>query len=1095
MTLTEKEASAFPVLSTPISVRRKPSLLHAKPKRNQQKKKVMFYTLPLVLRERPTLFSSIIDVYLPLANQFSADGWDCVFVGTDELRGQYPEFAHEWISPGALSRRYPDWMRSDWLQEWTGILTGHPPEFHQNFVNALILQTQPDLVFCWNIDSALDAVCSEQNISLIFNELGMLRPPNPLTYFSDPRGVNARSSFGAQFLQSRACSQDLDLDRAVDRLKALEELYRPPEHIAPKDCLILLQVRDDSNAITGSPFESMSEFVHCVMDAVAPSGITVIVKPHPLDEVPDLPTDVKVADKTAPIEKLIGSVDVVFTLNSSAGFEAALAGKTVYVLGDAAYSGLGLTVDVADPKKLAAEWARYKNAHSASQALRARALNFAECEYFLSSAQFNDPLFHFEKLETQDFSEHAVSFRQYTMANRLKSMHQALQDELMRARATCSAEKAVLKAQLDESVQQLKCFERSNSWRLTRPLRALRRKTGALRAILRDLYQRTPVLLILKMRGDRSLSLIKTTIASTFHSKNNMKALQALTERRFSYSMPTPAVAGITPLIDVSIVTYNSAKWIDGFFRSLVLQDYPLNRLRLIFMDNGSDDNTVQQLHQHREQLSHQLGDFQILQGPNVGFGSGHDRAIKSGSADLILVTNIDIEFTSQTIGQLVAAACEDLNGEVASWEARQAPYEHPKYYDPVTLEVNWSSHACVLIRRSAYHHCGGYEPRIFMYGEDVELSYRLRSHGYRLKYCPSALVRHHTYEHENQIKPVQFKGSTLANLYIRWRYGDMTDRIASAPLQCLLLFRPSPYKQARLDILMNGCSFIRNRSHFSLGKGAQADAYFPFRAFDYDMTRDGAFWPIGEPLSQFPKVTVITRTYREREEFLRQSIISVLNQTYPNIELVIVEDGGKTMDTTISTFASPPGKTIRYFGLEKVGRSVTGNYGLHMATGEYCVFLDDDDLLFSDHVEVLVTALQNAPQSVAAYSQAIEVTTDIDEHGHYIETSHTKLDGLKHAFDYNTLLDHNFIPIQCLLFKRSLYLIRGGFETDMSHLEDWNLWLRYGFNNTFAYVEKTTSLFRTPANHSIRKDRQMQLHNAYFTAKNRAIEACKHYA
>jgi GT2 family glycosyltransferase len=1095
MTLTEKEASAFPVFSALTSVKRKPSLLQAKPKRNPQKKKVLFYTLPLVLRERPTLFSSIVDVYLPLAQQFAADGWDCVFVGTDELRGEYPAFAHEWISPGALSRRYPDWMRSDWLQEWTGILTGCPPEFHQDFVNALILQAQPDLVFCWNIDSALEAVCSEQNISLIFNELGMLRPPNPLTYFSDPRGVNARSSFGSQFLHSNACSQAADLDRAVDRLKALEELYQPPENVAPTGCLILLQVRDDSNAITGSPFETMSEFVHCVMDVVAPSGITVIVKPHPLDEVPELPTNVKVADKTAQIEKLIGSVDVVFTLNSSAGFEAALAGKTVYVLGDAAYSGLGLTVDVADPATLATAWARHKNAHSASQALRARALNFAEQEYFLSSAQFNDPLFHFEKLETQDFIEDANSFRQYTMANRLKNMHQALQNELIRAKAACSAEKAVLKAQLDESARQLMCFERSNSWRMTRLLRALRRKTGALRTTVRDLYQRTPVLLILKMRVDRSLSLIKTTIASTFHSKNNAKALQALTERRFSYSMPTRTVDCVTPFIDVSIVTYNSAKWIDGFFSSLVLQDYPLNKLRLIFIDNGSDDDTVQQLHQRQAQLSHQLGDFQILQGPNVGFGSGHDRAIESGNADLILVTNVDIEFTSQTIAQLVASACEDINGEVASWEARQAPYEHPKYYDPVTLEVNWSSHACVLIRRSAYRHCGGYEPRIFMYGEDVELSYRLRSYGYRLKYCPSALVRHYTYEHKDQIKPVQFKGSTLANLYIRWRYGDMTDRIASAALQCLLLFRPSPYKQARLDILMNGCSFLRNRSHFSLGKGAQPDVHFPFRAFDYDMTRDGAFWPIGEPLSHFPKVTVVTRTYRGREEFLRQSIISVLNQTYPNIELVVVEDGGKTMDTLISTFALPAGKPIRYFGLEKAGRSVTGNYGLQMATGEYCVFLDDDDLLFSDHVEVLVTALQNAPQSVAAYSQALEVTTEIDEQGRYAEKSHVELNALKHAFDYNTLLDHNFIPIQCLLFKRSLYLNRGGFETDMSHLEDWNLWLRYGFNNTFAYVAKTTSLFRTPANLSIRKDRQMQLHNAYYTAKNRAIEACKHYA
>jgi hypothetical protein len=80
------------------------------------------------------------------------------------------------------------------------------------------------------------------------------------------------------------------------------------------------------------------------------------------------------------------------------------------------------------------------------------------------------------------------------------------------------------------------------------------------------------------------------------------------------------------------------------------------------------------------------------------------------------------------------------------------------------------------------------------------------------------------------------------------------------------------------------------------------------------------------------------------------------------------------------------------------------------------------------------------------------------------------------------------------LLFQRSLYLERGGFETDMSHLEDWNLWLRYGYGNTFTYVAKTTSLFRTPADPSVRLERHKSLHEAYSLAKERAAKSCEGY-
>lgn len=635
----------------------------------------------------------------------------------------------------------------------------------------------------------------------------------------------------------------------------------------------------------------------------------------------------------------------------------------------------------------------------------------------------------------------------------------------------------------------------SKIWQvITRFSRGLRSFFAKSKAFIRPFYQKFPFLVWIRVRIHLFFKRLRENIMLVINSRNNTKAIQAILNRRFS-RFQSSSIAQAQPVIDVSVVTFNSGKWIDGFFESLRAQNYPLSKLNMFFVDNGSSDSTLEALQRWQTLLGQEVAGFDIMEGDNVGFGAGHEKAIRKGRSEYFLVSNVDIVFAKDSITKVVAAALADAKAEVASWELRQAPYEHPKYYDPVTLETNWSSHACVLVRRSAYVEVGGYEREIFMYGEDVELSYRFRSYGYQLKYCPSAVVYHYTYEHEHHIKPIQYTGSTLANAYIRLRYGNLSDRVGGFILQCLLLLRPEPYAGARRDVFRNFGVIFKKARYFMRGKGPSENCYFPFRGFDYEMIRDGAFWEVGESLADYPLVTVVTRTYKNRGEFLRQSMMSVCNQTYPNIELIVVEDGGSTMSSVVSDFEFPEGMSVSYYSLDKVGRSVTGNYGLEKAAGKYCMFLDDDDLLFADHVEVLVGALAKNADAVAAYSLALEVgTVASGVEGQYFEVSHAVPPILKQEYDYEVLLDHNYIAIQSLLFQKDLFLQRGGFQTDMSSLEDWNLWLRYGYGNKFVYVPKTTSLFRTPGDPTVRVERHMQLHDAYYIAKNHALKTCKSY-
>ena len=102
-------------------------------------------------------------------------------------------------------------------------------------------------------------------------------------------------------------------------------------------------------------------------------------------------------------------------------------------------------------------------------------------------------------------------------------------------------------------------------------------------------------------------------------------------------------------------------------------------------------------------------------------------------------------------------------------------------------------SSACILFRRSALEQVGGYEPRLFLYGEDVELSYRLRDHGYVLRYCVDAVCWHYTYETANELKPAQFFGSTVANVLLRLRYGTPGEIFGGLSMYFGLLLIPLP--------------------------------------------------------------------------------------------------------------------------------------------------------------------------------------------------------------------------------------------------------------------------------------------------------------
>lgn len=106
----------------------------------------------------------------------------------------------------------------------------------------------------------------------------------------------------------------------------------------------------------------------------------------------------------------------------------------------------------------------------------------------------------------------------------------------------------------------------------------------------------------------------------------------------------------------------------------------------------------------------------------------------------------------------------------------------------------------------------------------------------------------------------------------------------------------------------------------------------------------------------KYPRVTVIIPTYKRTVEFLSRAVQSVINQTYPNVEIIVIDDSPSDyklrnsikeyMDTIVND-------NIKYFQNEKnMGGSLARNRGIELATGEYISFLDDDDEYMPEKIE-----------------------------------------------------------------------------------------------------------------------------------------------
>jgi glycosyltransferase involved in cell wall biosynthesis len=206
-----------------------------------------------------------------------------------------------------------------------------------------------------------------------------------------------------------------------------------------------------------------------------------------------------------------------------------------------------------------------------------------------------------------------------------------------------------------------------------------------------------------------------------------------------------------------------------------------------------------------------------------------------------------------------------------------------------------------------------------------------------------------------------------------------------------------------------------------------------------------------------WPRVSVIMATYN-RPQLIRESLESVLSQTFKDFELVVVNDGGD--EAVKDTLAEYPDKRVVYVSAEHHGLSSALNIGLGQARGEWIAYLDDDDVYYPDHLETLCRFLESRADAKAAYTDMYRAFQTRYGDSYRV---------VKRVLDYGKDMDPSKLRSQSQIPNRNPLIHHrrcvdeiGGYHEGLKYTMDWDFQLRLSRRYDIWHIRKITGEFRT---------------------------------
>ena len=505
---------------------------------------------------------------------------------------------------------------------------------------------------------------------------------------------------------------------------------------------------------------------------------------------------------------------------------------------------------------------------------------------------------------------------------------------------------------------------------------------------------------------------------------------QAIRYQPSAVSSPNPRptensrkISGKDPKVSVVMSVHNGEKYLAGATHSILAQTFA--DFEFIIIDDGSTDGSraiVQSLEAPRIRLIAQENRG-LAAALNRGIGLARGAYIARMDADDIsaptrLAEQVDFLDAHTEIGMVGSSFHQiDEAGRITALTPVLTSNEEIQAH---LLEQNWFCHGSMMVRRECIEETGGYD-ETFTSAQDYDLWLRISE----------------SYQVANLSKP----------LY-QWRLSPegITVKRKAEQDRCARLARERAVERR------------------GSGKSLPAQAA-PADPADPDpppaMTQPSgpdvsAARLVAEAQSaRSPKVSVIVPTHN-RPDMLTETLRSILAQTYRDFEIIVVNDAGMEVDSLLK-WIDTEGRITYVRHAKNQGLAAARNTGLRLARGAYMAYLDDDDVMYPNHLATLVEAIEEGPCKVV-YSDAHMA---IQQKEGYRHVTVKRTVAYSQDFNRDLFLVTNYIPVLCFLHARECIEKTGGFDESLPVHEDHDLWIRMSRHYDFHHIKKVTSEFR----------------------------------
>jgi glycosyltransferase involved in cell wall biosynthesis len=343
---------------------------------------------------------------------------------------------------------------------------------------------------------------------------------------------------------------------------------------------------------------------------------------------------------------------------------------------------------------------------------------------------------------------------------------------------------------------------------------------------------------------------------------------------------------------------------------------------------------------------------------------------------------------------------------------------EHFIYYTFITNNLS--------VRKQFIYEVGNFNHNFFeAAGDDCELGLRFFKSGGRVIFDPE-IIAYHYHNYLDKLPEIyQKRGKWYARILFEHNLLKEEYLKLSCFRERIEKIEEEAFPLAKKELLRfkNGeLLFDRIMQKFKFLKGFLSNISKLCNTKPYD--------------SFLPTVSVIIPVHNG-EKYISESLQSLINQSYPNLEIVVVDDGSTDRTPEIVKEFSREFPQVTYLRQEQQGQGIARNNGVKISRGEYLMFLDADDIMLPYGIEFQVL-------------HAIAGNYDM-VYGDYIvfyeDTKEAKLKEMLSANDFESRILYqcagNLYPIGTVLIKKETFLELKGFKGDLVPAEDFDLWNR----------------------------------------------------